>query len=445
MTTTSIQHSTIPKLALPLMLSYITTPLLGLINTVIAGHFQHAYYLAAIGLGTMIFNFLYWGLGFFRMTTTGLAAQAYGENNRHKLHSLIAHSLCLALLMGCGLIVLQYPLYHFFLLWIHSHHHVIDLMHHYYNVRIWGAPAVLANFVIIGLLIGIQKTRGPLIILTFINVLAMGLSLWLGMTLHLKLIGLAWSDVLAQYAGLLVGLYLLHRVLDVRKILKHATLTWQRFTPLLHANRDVFIRSLCLMIVFSFFTLWSGHISVMTLAVNTLLLNFFHIMTSILGGFDNVAEALCGEAVGAGNRHLFRHSLFRVGYWSLGCSVLLSVIYFSCGETFLQHMTNIASVQHMAQTYLPFIVFLPLISFVSFLLDGAAIGANLFKDMRNGMVLTLILFFGVWYLLTPYHNVGLWLAFYSFFVLRAVFLGYFICIFIWNISSKVATHDAGNP
>ena len=118
MTTTSMQHSTIPKLALPLMLSYLTTPLLGLINTVIAGHFQHAYYLAAIGLGTMIFNFLYWGLGFFRMTTTGLAAQAYGENNRHKLHSLVAHSLYLALLMGFGLIVLQYPLYHFFLLMI---------------------------------------------------------------------------------------------------------------------------------------------------------------------------------------------------------------------------------------------------------------------------------------------------------------------------------------
>lgn len=419
-------HLNIPKLALPLILSHLTIPVLGLINTIIAGHFNSEYYLAAIGLGTMVFNFMYWALGFFRMTTTGLIAHAYGEKNQCKTNDIILHSIVLAIFIGLGMIILQYPLYRLISLWIHSNAQVISLVHQYYTIRIWAAPAVLINLVIIGILIGIQRTRGPLIILTVTNLVAIALSLFLGVFLNFKLAGIAWSDILSQYLGLVIGIYVLNHYLNFKKIFIETKVKFHKFKPLLSANRDIFIRSSCLIAVFTFFTVWSGYISVLVLAVNTLLMNFFQIMSNALGGFDNVAETFSGQAVGEKNIEKFRRNIYLVGYWSLGCSVLFSLIYLAFGQIFIDHMTNIQSVKEMATQYMPFVVLFPLISFLSFLLDGVAIGANLFKEMRNGMIFTTILFFAIWYLLKPYNNLGLWLAFYSFFILRAVFLGYFI-------------------
>lgn len=436
-------HFNIPKLAFPLILSHITIPMLGLINTIIVGHFGSKYYLAAIGLGTMVFDFMYWGLGFFRMTTTALVSHAHGEKNQCKINDILLHSICLALVIGLGMISLQYPLYHFFLLWVHPDHQVIGLLHHYYIIRIWGAPAVLVNFIIIGILIGIQKTHGPLMILTITNLLAIGLSFLLGVVLDFKLIGIAWSDVLAQYTGTLVGVYVLTHYLDLKKILMETKIKFYKLKPLLSANRDIFIRSLCLITVFTFFTIWSGHISVLVLAVNTLLMNFFQIMANALGGFDNVAETFSGQAVGEKNIAKFKRNIFLVGYWSLACSVLFSIVYLLFGHIFVGFMTNLQSVQDMAIHYMPFVVLFPLVSFLSFLLDGVAIGANLFKEMRNGMILAVILFFGIWYLLKPYNNLGLWVAFYSFFILRAVFLGFFIRKFYLKYKSYIPAISKG--
>ncbi|TNF68651.1 MAG: MATE family efflux transporter [Gammaproteobacteria bacterium] len=419
-------HFDIPKLAFPLILSNLTVPMLGFINTIIVGHFQNQSYLAAIGLGTMIFNFIYWGLGFFRMTTTALISHAYGERNKSKINDILLHSIYLAIVIGLSLIILQYPLFRFFSLWIHPNQEINNLMRQYYNIRIWGAPAVLINFIVVGILIGIQKTRGPLVLLIITNFLAILLSIFLGVILQLKLIGIAWSDVLSQYIGLLVGIYLISHYLNFKNIFIKTKIKLHKFKPLLSANRDIFIRSLCLIIVFTFFTIWSGYISVLVLAVNTLLMNFFQIMSNALGGFDNVAEAFSGQAIGEKNIIKFKKNIFIVGYWALACSLLFSIIYLLFGHTFINWMTNIQLVKDMASDYMPFMILFPLVSFVSFLLDGIAIGANLFKEMRNGMILTVILFFGIWYVLKPYGNLGLWLAFYSFFILRALILGYFI-------------------
>ena len=419
-------HFNIPKLAFQLILSHITIPMLGLINTIVAGHFANQYYLAAMGLGAMIFDVMYWGLGFFRMTSTGLVAHAYGEKNTNKINEILLHSLMLAIVIGVGLILLQLPLYDFFSMCIHSNAQVMDLVHQYYIARIWGAPAVLMNLVIIGVLIGIQKTRGPLIILTITNLLAIGLSVFLGMTLNFKLVGIAWSNVLAQYTGLFIGLYVLSRYIDLKELVTQVHIKWHIFQRLLSANRDIFIRSLCLMTVFTFFTVWSGYISVLVLAVNTLLMNFFQIMSNALGGFDNVAETFSGQAIGEKNMKKFKQNIFRVGYWSLAFSLFFSIVYLLFGHVFVAYMTDIQSIQKLAMSYMPLVILFPLVCFVSFLLDGVAIGANLFKEMRNGMLLTLALFFVIWYVLKSYQNLGLWLAFYSFFIVRAIFLGYFI-------------------
>lgn len=422
-------NTKIPKMAFPLILSNITVPLLGLANTIIAGHLADSDYLAAIGLGSMIFNFLYWGLGFFRMSSTGLIAQAYGARNQQEIHTILLHSIVLASMIGLMLIALQYPVYRMVLLFVNPDAPVLHLMKHYYFIRIWAAPAVLINFVIVGAMVAVQKPRGPLILLSITNFLAIILSVILVFSFHLNIIGIAIADIVAQYIGLLLGLMLLSGLFDLNKIWQQTRIQMTQLVTLLHANRDIFIRTLGIITVFSFFTIWSSHISPLVLAVNTLLMNFFQIMANALGGFDNVAEALAGEAVGKKNLNLFKKALLDVGAWASLFSLVITFLYGIFGEGLIDLMTNLATVRAVSYQYMPYVALLPIIAVASFLLDGIAIGANLFKQMRNGMIISVLLFFIVWWGLKLYGNLGLWISFYSFFIFRAIFLGYYILKF----------------
>lgn len=434
----------VPKMALPLILSNITVPLLGLNNTFIVGHLNHSYYLAAIGLGAMIFNFLYWGLGFFRMSTTGLIAQAFGAKDQEKICSILLHSISAAIGFGLLIILIQYPLYQFFIYFIHPDKTVLHLLYQYYSIRIWGAPAVLLSFVIVGTMVAIQKTRGPLIMLGITNLLAILFCLPLVFIFHLNLKGIAIADVVAQYCGLIVGLMTLARYFDFSELLTKTQLEFKKVIELLHTNRDVFIRTLCLITVFSFFTIYSSHISPLVLATNTLLMNFFQIMANALGGFDNVAEALTGEAVGKGSSQDFKQAFYDVGVWALICSVIFTFIYFVFGKELIHIMTNLETVRQTSYQYLPYVALLPVTAFASFFLDGVAIGANCFKEMRNSMLLTIILFFIIWFILSPYQNTGLWLSFFSFFILRAIFLGFYVFKF-WTVLQAQCHETSGQP
>ncbi len=416
-------------MALPLILSNTTVPLLGLSNTVIAGHLPSSNYLAAIGLGTMIFNFLYWSLAFFRMSSTGLIAQAFGAKDAQAMQQTLLHSLILALTIGLALVALQYPIYALVHALIHPDSKVIQLLKAYFFTRIWGAPAVLINFVLVGTMVAIQKPRGPLILLGLTNLLAIVLSIIFVFALRLDIKGIALADVIAQYVGLATGLIILSAYFNFKRLLSHSSIKLAKLIQLLHANRDIFIRTLCLIFVFTFFTIWSSHISPLILAANTLLMNFFQIMANALGGFDNVAEALAGEAVGKKSQALFRQSISDVGAWALLFSLCIMVIYFSLGRYFIQGMTSIEAVRMTATQYLPYASLLPIIAFPSFLFDGVAIGANLFKQMRNSMLASLLIFFLVWLLLKNLGNPGLWIAFITFFIARGVFLGYYAFAF----------------
>ncbi|MCW5589467.1 MAG: MATE family efflux transporter [Legionellales bacterium] len=425
-------NTKIPRMAFPLILSNISVPLLGLCNTFIVGHLPSSDYLAAIGLGAMIFNFLYWGLGFFRMSSTGLIAQFYGADNQQEINDTLTHSMGLALAIGLLLIILQYPLYQLTQLFIHATPNIQFILSQYYLIRIWGAPAVLISFVLVGTLLALQKSSATLLLLSFTNILAIVLSIVAVYVFHLNIKGLAVADIIAQYAGLVVGFVILSHYYDLKNIIKTTKFKLNKIKVLLYINSDIFIRTACIIIVFSFFTIWSSHISSLILAVNTLLMNFFQIIANALGGFDNVAEALAGEALGKKNSELMKKVIFDVGIWVLLFSLLLTIIYFIFGNSLINIMTNLTSVQVAAYQYMPYVALLPLIAFPSFLLDGIAIGANLFKEMRNSMIITLILSFIVWLALSKYGNVGLWISFYSFFIFRAIFLGYYI----WKLYFK---------
>lgn len=419
-------NTKIPKMALPLILSNITVPLLGLSNTIIVGHLANHGYLAAMGLGAMVFNFLYWGLGFFRMTSTALIAKAYGANDRQEIDSTILHSIGLALLIGFVLILLQYPIYHLVQLLVHPDVKVLHLFKQYYFIRIWGAPAVLTNLVLVGTMVAIQYARGPLILLSTTTLLAIVLSVILVFVFHLSMSGIAIADVVGQYTGVAVGFIILSGYHHPKNILNNTRWQMGKLIALLHANRDIFLRTLCIITVFAFFTIWSSHIGTLILAVNTLLLNFFQIMANALEGFDNVAETLAGEAVGKKQVSLLKKAIIDVGSWALLFSLSVTIFYIFFGEYLINLMTGITEVRVTAYQYLPYVALLPIIAVSSFLLDGIAVGANLFKQMRNSMMMTLLLFFLVWLSLINYGNIGLWLAFYSFFIFRAIILGYYV-------------------
>lgn len=428
-------------MALPLILSNITTPLLGLSNTTIAGHLSNSDYLAAIGLGAMIFNFIYWGLGFFRMSSTGLIARAYGAKNFNEINNTLLHSISLAIIIGLGLILLQYPLYKLMLFFIHPNIEVSNLLKTYYLIRIWGAPAVLVNFVLVGTMVAIQKPHGPLLLLFVTNLFAILFSVILVFIFNLNIRGIAIADIVAQYIGLGIGMIVLSQCYNLRELLQNTQISILKFKKLLHANRDIFVRTLGIIIAFSLFTIWSSKISPLVLAVNTLLLNFFQIMANTLGGFDNVAEALAGEAIGKDQLNLFKKTILDVGIWVLLVSLLFTAIYFLWGQNIINFMSNIKSIRDHAYHYLPYVTLLPIICFMSFLFDGLAIGANLFKEMRNSMLLTLLLFFLVWISLKDYGNVGLWLTFYSFFIFRAIFLGWYLLKYCNSYKQKSSVNQ----
>jgi len=239
-------NNKIVKMAVPLILSNITVPLLGLSNTIIAGHLTYSYYLAAVGLGAMIFNFLYWGLGFFRMSSTGLIAQAYGAKDQQEINSTVLHSIGLAVVTGLLLILLQYPLYRLVVVLVHPDENILHLLKQYYLIRIWGAPAVLVNYVLVGTIVGIHKPRGLLLLLSITNFLAILLSIILVFGFHLNIKGLAIADMVAQYVGLLIGFVILSKHFNIRNIFRKAHFQFSKLTKLLHANRDIFIRTLCI-------------------------------------------------------------------------------------------------------------------------------------------------------------------------------------------------------
>lgn len=415
-------NTKIPKLALPLILSNITVPLLGLINTAIVGHLQHGLYLGVIGLGTMIFNFIYWAFGFIRMSSTGLIAQAAAKHESNNLNKLFTHTALLSLLIGVALLVLQVPLERIIFTLIHGSSELINLTKQYFRIRILGAPAVLLNFLFLGTFIGLQKPRFALLQMLVINGLAIILGLCFVYVLGMKTDGIALADILAQYSGLFVSTAILVKQFPQVYCFTKITIDWSIMKKLLSANRDIFVRTICLISVFSFFTLQSSRLGSEYLAANTLLMNIFYLYSFAFGGFDNIAETYVGKAVGQKNVIRLKKAMIDNFVWTLIVSVVATILLFFVGKWIIYGLSNIASVRAFSLHYLNFAIFMPMIVSLSFLFDAIAIGASLYQQMRNAMIVTFIACFITWFGLQSFGNTGLWIAFLSFFIYRAITL-----------------------
>ena len=419
----STAHSKVWRIAGPMILSNLTVPLLGIVDTAVVGHLDQAHHMGAVSIGAAIFGIVFWGFGFLRMGTTGITAQVYGEQDNNELRASLLRALIVAGGLSLLLIIFQMPIGWIAFQVVQGSELVEQHGRLYFDIRIWSAPATLMNYALLGWFLGMQNARAPLIILCVVNLVNMLLDMLFVIAWGFGADGVAWASLIAEYLGLLLGFYLVVRALRAYPgSLQRSTLfSPQKIKRLLSVNRDIFIRNLCLMFTLAFFAAQGARFGDVILAANAILFNLQTLMAYALDGFAHAAEALVGKAVGAKNRVDYYQSIRAAGVWALILSLLFSVIYFIAGNEIIELMTDIESVRRAALEYLPWLVLLPVISVWSFLLDGIYVGATRAQEMRNTMIFsTFFIFLPVWYLLLPLHNHGLWLAFVVFIIARAL-------------------------
>ena len=411
------------QLAWPMMLSNMTVPLLGLADTAILGHLPDPRYLAAIAVAGVLFSTLFWAFGFLRMGTTGLVAQAVGRDDGSSNRTLLAQSLALALAIAGAILLLQTPLIQLALTLAAASPDVTDEAWAYANIRIWGAPAVLCNYVLLGWFVGNQNTRIPLLLLTLTNLINILLNLLFVLGFSMRAEGVALGTIIAEYFSLLLGLFFCRR--HLRLMPGHFILAKLRhlaeYTQLLKINRYLFIRTLSLLLCFAFFTAQGSRQGADVLAANAVLLTFLMLISNALDGFAHATEALSGRILGERNKVRFYQLVTATALWSLVSALLLTLTFSIFGTPIIHLLTNITSVRELASLYLPWLIILPLVGVWGFLLDGIFIGTSQAKAMQNTMLVSVFFVFcPVWWLTQSYGNHGLWSAFVSLFIARAL-------------------------
>lgn len=398
-------------IALPSIISNITVPLLALVDTTIVGHLGSASYIAAIALGGMIFNMIYWLFNFLRMGTGGLTAQAYGANQHQATSYILLRSLTIAGGIALTLLLLQRPIFQVTFHFVTATAEVRSLASIYFNILIWGAPAMLALYSFTGWFLGMQNARIPMCIAITQNVVNIAVSTFLVFGCHLKIEGVALGTLISQYTALLLAVIFCLTKFDVKQHFElKAILDISTLKRFFQINRDIFLRTLCLIAVTTYFTSAGSTQGEVTLAANTLLMQFFIIFSYFMDGFAYAGEALGGRYFGAHDRLNFQRVTRCLFAWGGALSVLFFFIYFLSGTSLLHLLTNDSQVINRAQQYLPIIYFIPLISFAAFLFDGLYIGTTATRYMLISMFCASAAFFVLINVCTL-SNTLLWLAF----------------------------------
>ena len=412
-------------IALPSIVSNITVPLLGLVDVAITGHLGSAAYIGAIALGGMLFNVVYWIFGFLRMGTSGLTAQALGAGKREETIEWLLRSQTIGLGIAVALLLLQVPIRELALLVMQPTEEVRAFTVTYYNICIWGAPATLGLFGLNGWFIGMQNSRVPMVIAISQNVVNILASLCFVFGLGMKVEGVALGTLIAQWCGFLMGVFLCLRYVDMSlcRVFKGRTVKslFDRLSMLrfFEVNRDIFFRTICIVSVMLFFTSagsWQGEV---ILAVNTLLMQLYLLVSYVMDGFANAGEALSGKYYGAGDRSSLRLTVRRLFVWAMMMATGFTVVYVLGGRPFLGLLTDEPSVVEASADYVWWAYLIPFVSMGAFMWDGIFIGLTASRQMLQSMFAAAVTFFVLYYLLHPsLGNHGLWAAFLAFLLVR---------------------------
>ncbi|MFZ6046216.1 MATE family efflux transporter [Pseudomonas sp. CR3202] len=418
-------HRKVWALAAPMILSNISVPLVALVDSAVIGHLPHAHQLGAAAVGGSLYTLLVWAMGFLRMGTTGFAAQAAGRDDGGALRQVLLQGLLLAFGFALVLGVLAVPFTGFALGLMQPSAELDALTREFFHIRLLGLPAALASYALVGWFLGTQNARAPLAILLTTNLINLVLDLWFVLGLEWGVAGAARASVIAEWSGALLGLALTRRSLRAHPghLDRAALLRWQNWRPLLAVNRDIFIRTLALELVFFLITVQGTRLGDATVAANALLLNGLLLTAHALDGLAHAVEALCGHAIGSRDHQALRRSLLVAGGWSLLASLAFALFFMVGGGLFIDLQSDIAAVREVAHSYLPYLALLPLIAVWSYLLDGLFIGATRAREMRNAMLVAVGLSLPLGWALQFLGNHGLWLTFLAFMLLRGLCLG----------------------
>lgn len=406
-----------------MILSNVTVPLLGMVDTGVTGHLDSPAYLGAVAIGATIFGFLYTGMNFLRMGTTGIAAQRFGADDNEGLRAGLGQALVVALGIALVLLAAQAPIGDLGLRLTGARGEIEEFARLYFSIRIWSAPGTLANYVLVGWFIGLQDTRVPLLMFLVINVTNILLDLLFVLGLGMTVDGVALASVIAEYAGLAVGAAFAARVLAAREgnwpLARLFRL--RAYAAFFAVNANLFIRTMALMFAFAFVTAQGARLGGLVLATNALLMNFQHLMAFGLDGIAHAAEALVGKAAGRRRRDMLEAAVSLSLKWSLYLAIAFALAYWITGPAIIRLLTDLPDVRDAAGRYLPWLVLSPLVSVWSFLYDGIYVGATRAREMRDIMLLsTFGVFLPAWFLLQDLGNHGLWLAFTLFMASRGI-------------------------
>ena len=416
----NLRDQQILHIAVPSIVSNITVPLLGLVDVAITGHLGSAAYIGAIAVGGMLFNVMYWLFAFLRMGTSGLTSQSLGRRDLGGVAVLLRRSLSVGLFVGLAMIVLQVPICELGLLIMSPTPEVRHLTKIYFSICIYGAPATLGLFCLNGWFLGMQNSRSPMVVAVVQNIVNILVSLLLVYGLGMKVEGVATGTLVAQWTGFLLALLLCWKY--YRRVFSHKTarqpVSWWAF---FRVNRDIFLRTLCLVSVLLFFTSagsWQGEV---VLAVNTLLMQLFLLVSYVMDGFANAAEAMSGKYWGAHNVTAFRQTVRHCFLWGIGCTMFFTLLYIIGGEAFLRLLTDEPSVVTAAQKFVGWAWIVPVCSVAAFIWDGVYIGITASRQMLVSAFIAAGVFFLVYALtIGTLGNHGLWLSFVCFLLMRGV-------------------------
>lgn len=417
------RNKQILQIALPSIVSNITVPLLGLIDVAIVGHLGAPAYIGAIAVGGMLFNIIYWIFGFLRMGTSGMTSQAYGKRDIPEIVRLLLRSVGIGLAVAILLILLQVPIRQAAFLIIHPTEEVRELATLYFHICIWGAPAMLGLYGLSGWYIGMQNSRIPMYIAITQNIVNIAASLSLVYLCNMKVEGVALGTLIAQYAGFFMGVALwMYQYGKLKKyIIWKGILQKEAMSRFFRVNRDIFLRTLCLVAVTLFFTSAGASQGVIILAVNTLLMQLFTLFSYVMDGFAYAGEALSGRYIGARNREAFTDTTRHLFAWGGVMAVLFTLIYVLGGNAFLGLLTDDKEVIAAADTYFYWALAIPVAGIAAFIWDGIFIGATATRGMLLSMAIAAICFFALYYGLRPVlGNHALWLAFLTYLFMRGV-------------------------
>jgi len=412
-------------LAIPLILSNLTQPLLSTVDTILSGHLPGPSALGGVAISGIMFNSIFWTFGFLRMATTGLVAQSFGAGDEDQVLHHFGRAFLSALMIGGLILLIQRPLISLSLDLLGAASAVRQNAEIHCNIRIWSAPAALANYTILGYLLGRQRARTALVLQAVINVVNVAVALWLVIQLHWGVAGIATATLTAEWTGCLLGLAILAGSGLHPNLLRWAELfNGPSLRRLFVLNRDILLRTLSLVAAYAWFTRSGARAGEAVLAANAVLINFHWIAAYGLDGFANATEALVGQAIGARRRDYYRAILKASSTSAFAVAALVSLVYLVFGKQIIAIFTNQDSIQLLAVHYLPWIVLLPIVSVWSFQLDGIFIGATRAAELRDSMLISFVGFLGLAFLLgRQFGNHGLWAAMLSFMALRAITLG----------------------